>query len=210
LDSPELDVAKIRRAHRLPKDAASVTPARHEALEDERSLDELKAFADQSRWLLEYHNRRADGISQRAVALLGFAGVILALIPTALALPKNFNPSPGLWAFLAVATAGLLSTAVLCVLALSLKPTRGPKIGELRALLRDYTTGKRIGRVHRDIAETLLHGMSVTASSPLDFAFLEANSRARAFKWAVRCLLLGLLGLSGLIFLLFQQMGGVK
>lgn len=201
----------VRRGRRAAASTEAAAQAGHrDGTAEERSRDEMKAFTEQARWLLDYHNRRADGISARAVALLGFTGVILALIPTALALPERFNPSAGLWTLLAVTTAGLVATAVLCLLALSLKPTGGPRVGELRTLLRDHTTGARTGRAHRDIAETLLHGMSVTGSSPLDLAFAEANSRARAFKWAVRCLLLGLVGLCGLIFLLFQQMGGVK
>ena len=46
--------------------------------------DEIDAFKDQARWLLEWHNKRNDGFATRAVALLGFAGVIVALLPRGL------------------------------------------------------------------------------------------------------------------------------
>lgn len=51
-----------------PKDRSAVTKA------------ELEAFIDQSRWLIEYHDKRGDSFTTRATALLGFSGVILVLL----------------------------------------------------------------------------------------------------------------------------------
>ena len=42
--------------------------------------DESAAFTEQARWLIEQHNNRSEAFTTRAVALLGFEGVILALL----------------------------------------------------------------------------------------------------------------------------------
>jgi hypothetical protein len=42
--------------------------------------DESAAFAAHARWLIEQHNKRSEAFTTRSVALLGFQGVILALL----------------------------------------------------------------------------------------------------------------------------------
>ena len=50
---------------------------------------ETDAFTTQARWLLEWHNKRNNGFSTRSVAILGFTGVILALLPEV-----SISPAP--------------------------------------------------------------------------------------------------------------------
>lgn len=42
--------------------------------------DDSLVFTEQARWLLEWHNSRSESFASRAVAILGFDGVIMALI----------------------------------------------------------------------------------------------------------------------------------
>lgn len=178
------------------------------AAADDSVRDEIKAFTEQGRWLLEYHNKRNDGIAERAVAMLGFTGVILALIPTALALPTKIHHTAGLWIALITTVVGLLATAFLCLIALRIRRTATPGATYLRSLLHHHTTGARVGKAHRDIAETLLYAVDLGTSSPIDLASNEATARARTFKWATLTLVLALGGIAALVLQLFTQMGG--
>lgn len=160
---------------------------------------------EQAKWLLDYHNRRNDSLGQRAVALLGFTGVVLALVPTALGVPDNLHTNRWLYASLYTTLAGLLVTAGLCLKALGTKRTGAPAISRLRTQLRDHTTRARTGKVHADLAESLLHGLSVEATSPVDLAYAEANARARWFRAATAGIFLSLVALASLVVQIFQQ-----
>lgn len=162
-------------------------------------------FIDQARWLLEYHNRRNESLCQRAVALLGFTSVVIALVPATFTVPNKLTTSAPLFLSLYGTLGGLLITTAMCLLTLRAKKTGAPGIAQTRTLLREHTTGARRGHVHRDIAETLLHGLSAKASSPVDLAYFEANSRARWFRRAILALVLSLAFLASLIVQLFQQ-----
>lgn len=156
-------------------------------------------LVEQARWLLDYHNRRNDSLGQRAVALLGFTGVVLALVPTALTVPDDLKTSRWLYASLYATLAALLVTAGLCLMALGTKRTGAPAISGLRTQLRDHTTGRRTGKAHVDLAESLLHGLKVEAASPVDLAYAEANTRARWFRTASAALVVSLAALASLI-----------
>jgi hypothetical protein len=41
----------------------------------------VQAFREHARWLHDYHEKRSDRLGQRAATLVGFAGVVAALLP---------------------------------------------------------------------------------------------------------------------------------
>ncbi len=160
---------------------------------------------EQARWLLDYHNRRNDSLGQRAVAILGFTGVVLALVPTALTVPDDLKTSRWLYASLYATLAALLVTAGLCLKALATQRTGAPATSRLRTQLRDHATRTRIGKTHVDLAESLLHSLKVEATSPVDLAQAEANTRARWFRAATVSLVVSLAALASLVVQIFQQ-----
>ncbi len=44
---------------------------------------DAKELLDEARWLHDYHVQRGESAQQRAVAILGFAGILIALVPVA-------------------------------------------------------------------------------------------------------------------------------
>lgn len=165
--------------------------------------DEIDAFNDQARWLLEWHNKRSDAFSARSVALLGFTGVILALLPRGLDL--NLDATVGIHVSLIATAVLLLLTAFFCLLTLAPKKSDSASIEELRELWRDYADGKNGPRPQAQMTERLLHGRSMHASSPVDIAFREANSRSLWFTWAVVSLGVALVALATLVVQVFWQ-----
>jgi hypothetical protein len=190
-----------RRRTASAADSTLVAPAR------DRELDraELALLIEQARWLLDYHNDGSDRLGQRSVALLGFTGVVLALVPTALTVPSDLKTSGWLYASLYATLSALVVTAGLCLKALATKRTGAPAISRLRTQLRDHTTGTRTGKAHVDLAESLLHGLKVEATSPVDLAYAEANTRARWFRAATVALVVSLAALASLVVQIFQQ-----
>lgn len=167
--------------------------------------DEIDAFNDQARWLLEWHNKRNDGFSARSVALLGFTGVILALLPRGLDLDDRIEVTAGIRVALIATAALLLCAAAFCLLVLAPHRTTAPSIQQLREHWRDYADGKTVPRPQAQMAERLLHGRSVQATSPIDLAFQEANRRGRWFTFAVIFLGAALLTLTALVIQVIWQ-----
>lgn len=170
-----------------------------------RNPGEVEAFAQQARWLLEWHNKRNDGFIARAVGLLGFAGVILALLPRGLDLNGPLHMTVGLRASLIATTVLLLATAAFGILVLAPQQSGAPSVGQLREHWRDYANGSGPSSPVAQITEDLLHGTSVEADSPVDLAAREANRRARWFKYAAASLGLGLVALATLVIQVFWQ-----
>lgn len=130
---------------------------------------------------------------------------MLALVPTALGVPDPLKANRWLYASLYATLVGLLATAGLCLKALGTKWTGAPAINRLRTQLRDHTTRARTGKVHADVAESLLHGLSIEATSPVDLAYTEANTRSRWFRAATAGIVLSLVALASLVVQIFQQ-----
>jgi transposase len=102
-------------------------------------------------------------------------------------------------------TPAMCATAGLCLKVLGTKRTGAPAISRLRTQLRDHTTRARRGKVHADLAESLLHGLSIEATSPVDLAYAEANTRARWFRAATDGIVLSLVAPACLVVQIFQQ-----
>lgn len=158
-------------------------------MDDERTAatahreDEISRFIEQARWLLDYHDRRGESLSTRAVALLGFVGVALALLLN-FRLPRGVEVNDQVTLFYVATVVLLLATAGCCVWALMVRTLTAPGIGQLRGNWLAWVEIKRRDRAAKDIAEGLLGGKDLEKDSPLDRAVKAANGRARAVKFA--------------------------
>lgn len=178
-------------------DQQGLTPA------DSQDID---AFSQQARWLLEWHNKRSDGFATRSVAILGFDGVILALLPRGLDPRGGIEVTLGLKTTLILTAALLFMTAAFCLLVLAPQRSNAPSISQIRQQWGDYADARQGPRPQAQVAESLLHGRSATSNSPLDHAYIEANRRGRWFKCAVLSLGAALLALASLTVQVFWQM----
>jgi hypothetical protein len=134
--------------------------------------------------------------------MLGFVGVILALVPTGLG--SGQDPGVLLHTTILVACLSLFLTAVMCLLVLAPRPAGAPQIRQLREQWAEYVKQGR-GRdraVVTNITESLLFGTLLDAPSPLDLARQDADSRAAWFRRAT----IGLLVSTGAVALLVLQL----
>lgn len=144
--------------------------------------EEIEAQIAHAVWLLGWHNKRSDSFDARSVAVLGFSGVILALIGQSFAsAPANVDYSIGIKVTLAISTGLLVVTSILCIIELSAQKTGIVDITQLRVRWHDWKSNPATrGKVHAYLAEGLLHGNQLHVPCPLDEAKSEANRRA---KW---------------------------
>lgn len=75
-------------------------------------LPRFEAFLDQARWLLEQQQRRGEAFQQTAVALVGFDGVLLALLVSGGALTSTTRYTAAWWA--TIDGAGLFVVSAFC------------------------------------------------------------------------------------------------
>jgi hypothetical protein len=167
---------------------------------------ETEAFTAQARWLLEWHNKRSDGFESRAVAILGFSGVILALLPAGLSLSKGLKLTSGIKDALFLTAALLLVTAVCCVIVLAPRRSCAPQIEQLRQQWKQHSGGWARGVARQNIAESLLHGTQARENSPLERSFVEANDRGHWFTLAMYFMLASLTALATVAVQLFWQL----
>lgn len=161
--------------------------------------DESAEFIEQARWLLEWHNRRGEAFTTRAVALLGFNGVILALLLQGAGM-EGIVATNWTWASLILSVGTLLVAAFLSLLTITPTEMRMPGIPQLRHWWGDHMDEPVAGFVGPRIAESILYGKGITSRSPISDAKVEADKRAKRFKVAIRVMLAGLVWLAFLLF----------
>lgn len=184
----------------------AIDPAGCRFNSDTPHAEEIGVFIEQARWLLEYHDRRSESVSTRAVALLGFAGVVLALLLQA-RLPDRVVVTGCIKTLFVVTVAAVLVTAGLCVYVLTTRQLIAPAVGQLRKNWRSWALSPRSrGSAASDVAESLLRGKRLEKESPLDATINAANRRASAFSWAVRALALALFPLTVLLIAVGVQL----
>lgn len=133
---------------------------------DDRSrlAEDAQALADEARWLHNYHVQRGESAQQRAVAVLGFGGVLIGLVPTAIPTTRAGGTTEVLIAGLAlVAVAVGLAAKVLMpgdvrTLAASMVDH---EISELMTLAK----GNRAGLQSLQTARNLTHPPAAPASN---------------------------------------------
>ena len=164
--------------------------------------DDVKAFLEQARGLLDFHQKRSDIAATRATALLGFVGVLVALSSAVLNVNKNpTGPTPAgeKW-MLGITVALLLCTAILCLLVLTPRRTSIPEYQDLRTQWRAYDGTDSEGRVLAQAVHNLL-GADNPDDDPVLRAADEAKMRLRWLKHALNSLVAALSALAILAFL---------
>lgn len=153
-------------------------------------------FMEHARWVMEWHNKRAEGAATRAVAVLGFAGVTLALLVQGAGL-DGLEPTGWTWFFAWVGAGLVLLSSFFALLAISTKKVRMHNTAQLRSWWGDY-----LGRPNQDfgpdLVETVLLSKQVTEDSPISTAEDEATNRVCWFKRSVWTLGIALLDLGAL------------
>lgn len=175
-----------------PKDRSTQTKA------------ELDAFVDQSRWLIEYHDKRGDSLTTRATALLGFSGVILVLLVRG-PLPEGVRVTLCIQVAGIVAIASLLVCAAACLITILPGATTAPGVDELRKNWERWLEKEGRGKVLGDIADSYLMANDSRDGFPVGDAYQRADRRAAAFIWAAAAMLMALVALAVLLFLIYQQ-----
>jgi len=185
-----------------PADQAAPLPNAEDAPDLVARAADTAAFLEQARWLLAWHQERATGLASRAVSMLGFVGVILALVPAGVS--SSSDPGLPLRITMVCACFSLFVTAVLCLLVLAPRPAGAPQIRQLREQWADYVAQNRVRdlAVATSITEGLLFGTLLDSPSPLDLAREDADGRAKWFKRAT----FGLLVSTGAVALLVLQL----
>ena len=150
----------------------------------DRVRDDARAYVDQARWLIGWHHDRAAMLASRAVSILGFVGVILALFPAGLSSVSDVDRT-STQITTAIALAALLVTAVLCLMVLAPRGSGAPQIRQLRDQWAHFLEDGPHPQTPMEInlAESLLHASHLDKDSPVDLARREADSRA---MWFVR------------------------
>jgi hypothetical protein len=161
-----------------------------------------------------WHEARADAFERKASTLLGFAGVILVLLPT-LREPIAMVHGPRMRIFLvalAVLAAALLALAAMAATTVLMpRPDAAPSLSQLQRQWMDYV---QQGEAH--LPPEHLTGLFVdqlikradTQSSPLETLRADAAKRAKWTKRATWLVLSGVLVLAVLTSALFVE-GGV-
>lgn len=146
---------------------------------------EKEAFYSHAKWLLEWHNKRSDGFNSRAVALLGFVGVTLALLASGVNSSNATYDETSVRLLAAVGTALLLACAFFCFRTLTARTTTMAALGEFRTAWHQFMHAPSSGGIQAQVVEDLLHGNDLASTeSPLDQAKKEADDRAYSFQRA--------------------------
>lgn len=146
--------------------------------------EEIERFTEQAKWLFAYHESRGESLFTRAVALLGFVGVILALL-LGTDLPEGLDVTCPIKVLFVVAVASLLMTGACCLLTFKTRESKVPSVSQLRKNWQDWVDDNRRGTAAKDVAEMLLRARELHEDSALDWAKKTADSRAKWFGDAV-------------------------
>jgi hypothetical protein len=171
----------------------------------EQSANDSADFIDAARWLLEWHNRRSEAFTTRAVALLGFVGVVLALILQGADLKDVDGTAWTRW-FLLLAVVALLVAALFALLTISSKPVAVPSVAQLRHWWGRHVQEPVKGSSGPLIAESLLNSSKITEVSAVSAAMEEADKRADRFQIAIWAMLVALVMLSALTLNILQHL----
>ena len=146
---------------------------------------EVQAFIDQARWLHGYHESRSSTLGTRGGVLLGFVGVMVALLPTGFTLARGRIKFTGWIEFNVVGALVVLVVAGACCLGtIATRKATIQNANQLRRQWHQYATGGPRGLVLAQIAHSYLGGSADL--DPIAAAAGEADSRAIWFKWALR------------------------
>jgi hypothetical protein len=175
-----------------PLPPTAVTPP---AAPRHHSPDALQAFLDQARSLAEWHRQRSDNFESKAGAVLGLAGVILALTTQAIGPVGDVR---GGWQFVLVVLVGLsaiafVASGVFAVRTLRTMEYRYASTDQLRRVWSEYKAqaGYADTQILGMFADSLICGDSKHLS-PIESLKADAKERGKQLGRAIRCLFVGL------------------
>lgn len=171
--------------------------------------DAAQAFADIADRLARFHTEASDSVERKAVAILGFAGVALTLVPILATAP---TPPFSCWdriglALTALGAVLLVATAVASALVIQTQDFNYPSIVSFSDYLTEHmtTTRWKASKVYGTWARALFRTESADhAGTPLVDIQKHAKTRANRFKATYWLLVASIvsLGLSVLILTL--------
>lgn len=136
-------------------------------------------FLVHARWLSDYHRSRSRDVQTRAIALLGFTGVLTALLPNVVAALYDLPGDPSSVSRAALcSTAALLLTTAVCALQ-ALRVRKGPSTS-IEDVRQEWRKALDAGLEYDPVTsftEWLLHGND-SRDSPVEADSKEANQRA--------------------------------
>ncbi len=164
-------------------------------------------FTEQARWLIEWHNRRSEAMATRAACLLGFVGVILALLLQGAT--SGVHPGVLVFVFLGLVVLGLGVCGVASLMALLPRSVGMPEPGNFRGWWSEYAAQPQVATgPGPKIAESLIRSEGEAEESPIRSASKEASDRASSLEVAAWALLLTLLPLTALVVTVLARAGG--
>jgi len=147
---------------------------------------EVQAFIEHGKWLLGLHDKRSETLGQRATTLLGFVSATTALLPAGFTLGRDaIDFSAPVRANVVLVLVLLVAAAGWCLRAIAVRKARVPSGAKLRAQWTRYANSGDRGLVHGQIANAVLGGPE--DEDPIASSDAEAKSRAKALRWALRC-----------------------
>ncbi|REF00369.1 hypothetical protein [Thermomonospora umbrina] len=159
---------------------------------------EVEVFLEEARRLLDHHWRRADAFERKAVGVLAYVGVVIALLPPIVPVVLELKgPSRALGIWLGAATVVLLAASAATTLgALQARRGRGVSIDQVRRAWletctrltrpRSASDAYHATQTRRDLVEMLLHGTTADVS-PVQSMSDDADRRGSWFRWCVWC-----------------------
>jgi hypothetical protein len=136
---------------------------------------------------LEWHNRRSEGFVNRAVGVLGFDGVALALIIRAPG-SGTANPSVLAWTLIGLVLTAFVVSAAFALATMWAVGVTAPSPDQLRGWWDRYRQSPRNGSAAPNIAESFLDSIGTSGPSPVAAAKAAADRRAKRFKFALAAL----------------------
>lgn len=182
------------------------------AAEPPPDLTGFGAFLEQARWLFDRQWQRADAFERKAIALLGFDGVLVGLLVTAAAQLRPSERTGAVEAFACLAAATALVCALFCVQVLRPRVYEGVGVKQLR---EDWVGAleREIGAVENDrpwversFAEQFLHGSpDAPGEGPLASVQSDASERGQWLERATWAMLVSVLLTAGLFLALLWR-----
>ena len=144
---------------------------------------DAEVYIDQARWLLEWHNRRSEGFVNRAIGVLGFDGVALALVVQA---PGSDTSSPSAlgWTLIGLLLVAFVVSAAFALATLWSVGVTAPSPDQLRRWWDRHRKNPENGSAAPNIAESFLDSLG-GGMSPVATARDSADRRAKRFKFAL-------------------------
>ena len=163
---------------------------------------------ENARWLIDRESARIDGFHQRASYLLGFSGVILAILPTTLdpiGHVHNLHLRWVAWGLVSLAATALAVSAFFSLLTIAIRRSFNVGIKKMQLNWIEWSTSLEkpdTAQVLADIANALM-GRDATAEKSAVLAIrAEGDVRAFRLRLSVWSSTLGIIALAALFIVL--------